>query len=331
VEEDLMSLLATGEEAPPAEWWGSIRVTLNDALSSGFNRLRFANDFIREAVRRRYLAGDEDTAQFHSRLAGFLLVQLDKVIRTYSSGLSVSSDPGIQLEMIWQLSAGEQWDQLVYFLADPTWLDELWKQDPEDVLTYWRRIEEQSTLRIAQTYEAAVADPAMYRDSPELLVTIAELLVATGHRDMVLRALNHLRDPSSGGAGGNTWIIPLRASLLTALGDQTAALEDLKGQEEVLRESRQYALLEQNIHNQGNLLVKLEQFADALERFREAESICRVHGLDNALVENLISQVTPLLRCGLISSAEARQRMTSYAAQKYGLGQIGFRRPDPLR
>ena len=85
-EEDLLSLLATSEEAPPAEWWAPIRVTLNDALSSRFNRLRFANDFIREAVRRRYLAHDRDAAQFHRRLAGFLLVQLEKVIRTYHFG-----------------------------------------------------------------------------------------------------------------------------------------------------------------------------------------------------------------------------------------------------
>ena len=62
--------------------------------------------------------------------------------------------------MIWQLSAGEQWDQLKDFLADPTWLHELWNQDPEDVLTYWRRIEERSSWRIAQTYEDAVADPS---------------------------------------------------------------------------------------------------------------------------------------------------------------------------
>ena len=134
---------------------------------------------------------------------------------------------------------------------------------------------------------------------------------------MVLRAFNHLRELSSGGAAGNTWIIPLTASLLKALGDQPAALEDLKGQEQGLRESRQYAPLEQNIHNQGNLLVKLEQFADALERFREAESICRAHGLDDALFENLISQVTPLLRCGLISSAEASQRMKGTPRNRY--------------
>jgi hypothetical protein len=74
--------------------------------------------------------------------------------------------------------------------------------------------------------------------------------------------------------------------------------------------------------------VKLEQFSDALERFREAESICRVHGLDETLVDNLFSQITPLLRCGVISSAEARQRMERYAAQEY---RIGFRRPASLR
>jgi hypothetical protein len=216
--------------------------------------------------------------------------------------------------MIWQLSAGKQWPQLAIFLEDPTSLPDLWR-DPEDVLTYWQRIEEHSTLRIAQTYEAVVADPSTYRDSPDFLITVAEILVATGHRDMVLLALNHLTELSSEGEADSTWIVPLTVSLLDALGDWSAALEVLKRQELGLRESRQYASLEQNIHSQGNLLVNLEQFSNALERFREAESICRVHGLDEALADNLLSQITPLLRSGLISSAEARQQMERYAAQ----------------
>jgi hypothetical protein len=319
-EEDLVSLLDTSEEASSVEWWAPIRVALNDALSSRFNRLRFANDFIREAVRRRYLAHDGNVVPFHRKLANFLQVKIDEVTSTFGT-LRVSRDPGIEREMIWQFSEGEQWDLLASFLADPASLYDLWRRgDPKDVLTYWRRIEEHSALRIAQSYKDVVADPSVYRDSPDLLVTVAEILVATGHRDMVLRALNHLRELSSGGAADSTWIVPLTVSLLDALGDWSAALEVLKGQELGLRGSRQYALLEQNIHNQGNLLVKLEQFSDALERFREAESICRVHGLDEALVENLFSQITPLLRCGLISPAEARHRMKRYTAQKYGIG-----------
>lgn len=320
-EKDLLSLLGTSSGALPAEWWAPIRVTLNDAFSSRLNRLQFANDAIREAVRRRYVSDSKDAVPFHRQLGLFLLMELDERIKTLVPGrVSISSDPGIEEEMLWQLSAGERWSELASFLADPGWLTDLWRRGREDVLTYWRRIEEHSAIRIAQTYATHVADPSRYGVWPDPFVAISELLVATGHQEMVQRALDRLAEASADDADGDTVIPSLRSSVLKVLGDWEAALEDLEQQEQGFRQFNQHALLERALRSQGDLLVEQLRFSDALDRFREGEAICRAHGLADALMENLRSQINPLLRCGLISQAEARERMETYTLQKLHLG-----------
>ena len=290
-QEDLLSLLGTSAGPLMVELWVPIRIALGDGLIEHINRVQFGNEDIREAVRRRYVPCPEDAVPYHRKLALKLLVVGEARTKRLKSGVIIHDDPGLEDEMLWQLNRGQLWNELAHFLSLLGWLVPVWHGHEEDILEYWKGIEEHTTIRTSEVYRPIMEDPIRYRSWPDAFVIVAEVLVRMGHEGMVRQAVDQLddedvNDESWSNAETAEIVVPsLRCRGLQALGDWEGAISVLEQQARAFSADEKPVLYELALRRQGDLFVEHGQFQDALDRYREGEVICRSHSLRNSLLK----------------------------------------------
>jgi tetratricopeptide (TPR) repeat protein len=263
-EAELLDLLGTGGEPLPRAWWSPLFLAAEQALVSRAGLIGFAHDYLRVAVRTRYLPVDEQRAG-HVRLA------------RYFEGQEVGRR---QLdELLWQWAEARNWGRLGEWLCRPGFFQAAWRHDRFAVESYWARIERGSALRMTQAYAPVLAAPGQVADK-DYLWWLAALLSAAGNTGEAYTLQTHLAEHYRG-------VGDLR-SLEAAVGNQARTLhlwgrleEALalgKEQERICRQLDSKSGLQAALGEQGVILWQLGKLDDAVPLLAQQEQLCREIG-----------------------------------------------------
>jgi tetratricopeptide (TPR) repeat protein len=203
--------------------WAPIGIGLQEALSEANGRLVFGHDFLRQAVKARYLATDEMERDAHSTIADYFESRDEWDIRDSE-------------ELPWQLIRANRIQELRDWLVDPTALESLAEDlETREVINFWSAAncdhEEELDEAIMEAVEQEIEKR---REDPEDLIwfvdQIAELLDEAGlYREPLLRLrkLSLEIEEASDGRGDEFRLCSLEslADAQRSLGNYDAALE----------------------------------------------------------------------------------------------------------
>ncbi len=227
--------------------------------------LGFYHSDLARAVRRRYLAGEEERRAAHLRLADHFA--------------AADSDPGRRLdETPWQLAEAGAWERLYRLLGDLPFFDAAWRADPFEVKELWARLEAASAWRRVEAYRPVIEAPEGH--PPDTVGRVATLLADTGHpreafalRQHLVRHYRTAGDPARLAAAlGN------EALLRKARGDLDGALKLLAEAEQLWRDLGDSHGLQATLGNRARVLKMLGDLDGALALLAEQERLCRELG-----------------------------------------------------
>jgi tetratricopeptide (TPR) repeat protein len=205
--------LVEGPQGPMAALdWAPLRHSILPYMVSRSGLLAPLSPALGRAIRRRYLAGDNDRAAVHQKLADYF-------------GTRPVSPRSVE-ERPWHLAAVGDWYTLARLIATPDFLGAAWPVHRFEITSYWSAVESRTEVRMVETLKGLIADPERH---PKAAWTATQLLADSGHRTEALRlALWWVRH---GGAEGRAAALDLVASLALELGDLETALEFSERQE----------------------------------------------------------------------------------------------------
>lgn len=147
---------------PPAQW-APVRNALDEMLLESGGRIIFGHDYVRTAVRDRYLPSESRQSQAHKRLAEHFAKR--KV------------DERVAEELPWQLNAAGAYQSLRRCLQGAGVFLHMWNRFPSELLSYWQHRWDRENLQASyeRTYrEWMITAPAKLRQS--LKVALADAL-----------------------------------------------------------------------------------------------------------------------------------------------------------
>ena len=128
-ESELLDLIGEGSEPFPVAKWAPFRNASEESLVIRAGLINFAHDYLRQAVKLRYLNDDFEEKEIHGFLANYLLKTFER------------NDNRI-LEVPWQHAKAEQWDDLHDFIRDLEYFFPLnTNENKYELLYYWRMLE----------------------------------------------------------------------------------------------------------------------------------------------------------------------------------------------
>lgn len=289
-EAELLELLGSGDEPLPHAHWSPLYLAAEQSLVSRSGLIGFFHDYLREAIRRRYLGSVEERNAIHLRLAGYFR----------------GRDPGVRRsdELPWQLAEAGAWQRLAALLGDLSFFESAWDHDQFEVKRYWARVEANSPLRAVEVYRRATIG----REVPaHRLSLVARLLHDTGHQAEALglraRVAEHCRRSGD------------RVNLATALGHQAATHYDLgeldqamvllEEQERICRELGDRAGLQMALAERGLVAKARGQPEKAGALWEEQERICRELGHRVGVARCLVNRAGLLFDLGELDAANA--------------------------
>ncbi len=278
----------------PQAFWSPLRMALQESLVSYSGLVDFAHDEIGDAVAARYLPTPEDRRAAHRRLAGFFASQ--------------QPDGRTAVELLHQLDAAEDWEDLADALRDLPVLAEAWEIAKPDVWRHWEHVTGATGLTLADAYADVVARPADF--DREHVWAVAALLSTMRQADAAIPLQRRLVEEAR--AGGNA--ARLQAALgnlglsLFLNGGYDEALECHAEEEGICRRTGDGQELEMCLGNKANVLLALERWDEARRALDEAAGLCRRQGDTQQLGRRLASLAQLLTEQGDLLAAEAALR-----------------------
>jgi tetratricopeptide (TPR) repeat protein len=327
-EAELLELLGPSGEPLPGAYWAPLHLAAERALITRSGLLAFSHDYLREAVRTRYLPNERSRRAAHLRLAEYFA-------RRQLGERKLE-------ELPWQLLQAREWRRLAETLEDGVFFLAAWRRNSFEVRELWTALEAGSTERIASSYARIRQHPGEQEDAAW---SVAELLQATGHLAEALElwerlAVHYERTGDRANlvvARGNAArILEIRgelrralelhgeaerlframqakdglaralgnqANLLRALGDPARALELHRQEERLYRELHSEVGLQGSLGNQAILLRNLGESDAALRLLEEQERLCRGLGELDGLAIALRNRADLLAGGGDLSAA----------------------------
>jgi len=127
-ESELLDLLGSGYEPLPRAFWSPLLLAVDDAFVSRSGLLNFFHDFLRKAVKERYLRDPDVRRRVHLRLADYFNLR--------------KPDDRKAEELPWQLSKAEEWGRLKDCLTDLPIFNHLNTDATKyELVGYWRLLE----------------------------------------------------------------------------------------------------------------------------------------------------------------------------------------------
>jgi tetratricopeptide (TPR) repeat protein len=292
-EAELLDVLGTDGEPLPGAYWSPLFLAAESGLLSRSGLLGFAHDYLRAAVRQRYLAEPEQERAAHLRLAD------------YFAGRGV--ERRAVEELPWQLARAGSWQRLADLWTRLPFFTAAWDANRFDVLASWSSIEAASDLRMVDAYRPLVAGPER---GGEDVWDVALLLHDAGHPREALPLLAWLiaRYERTGDRKMLAGALSNQALILRNQGDLDGALALHQRQEAICRDLGDEKGLQGALGNRALVLKTRGDLADALALFREQEAICRRLGDEEGLQASLGNQAMILYEQGDLSGALALQR-----------------------
>ncbi len=157
---------------------------LRERMSDGTSLLGFYHRELGEVGAKEF-AGAQRGRDLHSRLADYFDAR-------ELSGRKIT-------ELPWQLAQAGLWERLFGLLADEEFFTTGWMADRFDMRAHWTRLEDSSTLRMADAYAPvlkAATREGRDRSAAEIFHTryVADLLAAAGHHEQALILRRYLLD-----------------------------------------------------------------------------------------------------------------------------------------
>lgn len=238
-EAELLDLLGSNGAPVPRAAWSPLYLAAEQSFVSRSGLIGFFHDYLRQAVRRRYLATEEERRSAHLRLADYFEAR--------------DLGPRRIDELPWQLAEAEAWQTLVTLLADPAFFGAAWDANQFEVKAYWARVESSSPLTIVDAYRPVLDGQT---GDTNHVWRVASLLTDTGHpvEGLLLRErlVEHFR--RTGDRANLAASLGNQAVILRDRGDLDGALALHKEQERLCRELGSKDGLWRSLYNQTRLL-----------------------------------------------------------------------------
>ncbi len=280
----------------------------------------FYHDSLKEAVRRRYLRVAEERRALHLHLADYFESQYLALAPGCTIGRRIVE------ELPWQLAKAECWPRLSARLIDARFFASAWDADEFEVMSYWSRIETESSLRLLDAYRPILDEPAEHADHAPLWGEIAQLLGAAGHYTAAVRLVAcEVESTIDGPAIFVGWQTPLAVghTSLRIVGAYDEAMALHMQQEQISRNLGDERLICPTLINQVLILNYRGSWEQAMASYAEAERLSRKSGDVNALVRSLGNQAEILMSRGDLDRAmdlyEDNERSCLQRGDKEGL------------
>jgi len=278
-EPELLDLLGEQGRPLPMAFWSPLRLAAESSLYSRNGLLDFFHDFLREAVRARYLPTAEDQRAAHRRLERYFATR-----EIASRRLD---------EQAWQLVQAEAWADLQKLLRDPAFIEPALRHDPYGTRAHWAALERYTGAEMPHVYRDLLANPARNIDASW---SVASLLHDAGHledalvlREAVVEALRRAGDHDLEQALSNL------SDTLRVAGKLDRALELLEEQEALCRRSGNAHGLRLAVGNQAIIHQARGDGTRALDLYREEAWLCRMIEDRSGLSKALGGQASVLL------------------------------------
>jgi tetratricopeptide (TPR) repeat protein len=275
-EPELLAMLGTGGESLPRAHWSPLFIAADHSLINRSGQLTFAHDYLRQAVKHKYLPTPQEQHAAHLRIADYFEAR--------------ALDSRQIDELPWQLAEAESWQRLYSLLAQLPFFRDAWNVNQFEVKTYWAKVEQESDLRMLDAYREFLATPERFRMAD--VGRVARLLGDTGHpreSECLEEVLSkHLR--GTGDVMNLQVCLGNRALILADRGDLDAALALYREQERICRELGIVDGLQRTLGNQALILADRGDLDGAMRLHKEQERICRELGNKNSLQVSLGNQ-----------------------------------------
>ena len=283
-EAELLDLLGTNGQPLPAAYWSPFSLAAEQSLGSRAGLIGFAHDYLRQAVRDRYLSTEGHQQAAHLRLAGYFDSRRDQ--------------PRGVIELPWQLTRARAWTALSGLLADPGFLSKAWEASQFDVQGYWTQIEAGSPLRMAEVYRPVIDQP---ETNGKHALEVGMLLREAGHLDATLTLQGHLAEHyrALGNKVGLSSCLGNQGLILSDRGQLEDAMALYQEQERICREFGDRNGLQFCLGNQGNIVSLRGDLDAAMTLHKEEERICRELGVTrSACSARSVTRVSPCTAAG---------------------------------
>ena len=317
-ESELLSMLNV-----PQASFSPLYLVLKPYLVNKNGILNFTYTALREAVKQCYLSGKQAQKTVRRRLAGAFM--------TKKSLHAVE-------ESAWLLHKTSAWTALYDMLRDMEKFRQLWKNNPSEVKTYWKKIESNTNKRRTAAYGQNLRQ--IQRTPKNTALDLAAFFFETGYPDEAekillylsnIRATRKNRDirQQTFGILGNLYYASgkyreaknfyrkkmaickkegNRLELSRVLGN-LGILDEITGNydealtcyEQAGQECRKLGFvngMQAEMGNRGNIYMKIKKFTEASALFESQEQICRESGHITGLVAALGNRGALLLEQG---------------------------------
>jgi tetratricopeptide (TPR) repeat protein len=144
-EAELLDLLGRDGAPLPRAHWSPLYLAADRSLVSHSGLLGFFHDYLRQAVRERYLPTPAQQHEAHLRLADYFAPR-DLSARKIA-------------ELPWQLAQAQAWERLADVLADLPFVSAAWKQSNYDVRSFWSQVNERIPGAPLKAYQPVFDEP----------------------------------------------------------------------------------------------------------------------------------------------------------------------------
>jgi tetratricopeptide (TPR) repeat protein len=177
-ERELAELLGKEGRPVPSADLVPLLLAVERSLVNRSGLMYLSHDFVREAISKRYLTGDEAKRHARRQIANYFKNQFvcDRKIT----------------ELPWQLLQIQSWQELYLCLSDSDLSFVALKTNFFDMVRYWNAIEENWIMRIEEGYQDVIKNPRWF--NPEYVSLVAGLLKFVNKFEDSLRLYNQFID-----------------------------------------------------------------------------------------------------------------------------------------
>ena len=277
-EAELLDLLGHDGAQLPRAYWSPLYLAAERSLVSHSGLLGYFHDYLRQAVRERYLPTEAQQRDAHLRLADYFGPR--------------ELNPRKAAELPWQLAQAQEWQRLAGVLADLLFVRAAWGDYGYEVVGYWSKIDEHIPGAPVEAYKPAIDVPTQ---KPQDLYLVSLLLsslnypresvsIQVGLINMYLRGFKPGGEPLSeeDATFAAEEIVKLSieaADNLRVLRDFDTAMVVIRRAVEVGRHEGNREGLTRAIAHEGIILLDQDKCTEAKQLFNEAEALART--IDN--------------------------------------------------
>jgi hypothetical protein len=343
-EPELLDLLGQNGEPLPHAYWSPLHLAAERSLVSHSGLLTFFHDYLRQAVRDRYLGGERQQHDAHIRLADYFAAR--------------ELSPRKIAELPWQFTQAQEWKRVAGVLGELPLIKAAMKDKAYEIYAYWSRVTEHIPDAPLKAYQKILEDP---NNNLEYLYPVSLILLrlrftkqssrlqsylfqlmeqldtfhveafvglaidsaanerAAGDLEAAMSIIAMATDAARrrGSARTQAAAIGNQATCFQLAGKHKDALALFDESETLAREANDKALLCELLNNRASIVARVDP-ASALRLLSEVERLSREIGSYDALCACLGNQGQALLRLGDLDTALAKLQEQEKVSREIG-------------